>query len=625
MKFNLEKIAKFKNYLAANTSSDFWIKHTKEDYLKLKNISDNKDNNEEESQDNDGEFDYFSKIFDALIEDDSQLNKLEAGDYFGTASYAMFDKISKKMTSILEQNYLPQEISVIPIMKPLEEKILLTNQALQNPNIKLIRNPFFIYYIDKNKEDILLANPVAYDKQKHILYSQNAVTSVKKLKYALKAFWESEIVKKNNLNVKEYVFLILNKEKNIKNQIEIKKENKVTYATSKVDDDTQELTFDINDLLDNGAVTIKKLRKDKILKPLSIEQFANLWTSSLINQDVETFSEYDKKSDWGKNEHENLIFVTENPQFNNINGTFLKKIKNRFFENKISEMNEIVNTHLELQNIFNKINLINKDQTSIIIKKIQESGAKVIWYDFEGFSLPFPPLDNVKPYSQIVNQVSIIKTITIKQNDSFELKIIDSESKDIIYDPQTINFHDFIDLINNVYGNEAHDAYVVFNKGYELSRMNEMKNYIEKGIKAKKIDIKEKIFIDACEKLEYIKANTVDIMLAFNKNTIFLHALKGYYSIKKVEKYITKSHMNLPHLIIPYSDLEVKNGKMAMDNAILRYTGVIGNKEWKIKAQKLKEYCHNDVLAMIMVYDFINKLIKEGVDNLNDKDIDIFH
>ncbi|MBU4692527.1 DUF2779 domain-containing protein [Mycoplasma zalophi] len=619
MKINPERVAKFKNYFSANTSSDFWIKHSKDDYLNLKKIQ-QKDNLEEESSDDEDEFDYFSQVFDSLLEN-NELPKTEENNYFSVATNIMFKKINQKMIDIIEENYNPSEIFVVPITKSLEEKISLTESALSDPKIKLIRNPFFIHYIDSDNENILLANPAAYNKEKNILYSQNAVTSIKKLKYVLKAYWEAEILKRNDLKVDEYIFLILDRDINKKNEVHIKKQQEIAYAKTKKNGVNEERTFNINDLLNDGFIDITKANKQKTLEPLSLDQFSNLWLSLLVNSDsLDTYNESDNISDWGKNEHANLIFFTENPKFANINGTFLIKIKKFFFENKFDEIKKEEESKIELQYIFNKINSMNKERTQDIIENIQKEGSEVIWYDFEGFSLPFSPLDNVRPYTQVVNQVSIIKTITVKKDDSLELQIIDYETKDIMYDPKTINVNDFIDLINQVYGNKTHDAYVVFNKGYEITRMKEMIEYISKNELVTPDKLNETKY-----KLQKIQENTVDIMLAFKKDAIFLHALRGYYSIKKVEKYITKSHLQLKHLITPYSELEVKNGKMAMDNAILRYTEVIGDKEWELKSKKLKEYCHNDVLAMIMVFDFINKLLKDGVDNLDDKDIDIFN
>jgi putative uncharacterized protein MYPU_4760 len=57
--------------------------------------------------------------------------------------------------------------------------------------------------------------------------------------------------------------------------------------------------------------------------------------------------------------------------------------------------------------------------------------------------------------------------------------------------------------------------------------------------------------------------------------------LKGKSSIKLVEKYITghKEYDDLKHKIQPYANLAIKNGAMALDKAILRVQGKIGDAE----------------------------------------------
>jgi hypothetical protein len=49
---------------------------------------------------------------------------------------------------------------------------------------------------------------------------------------------------------------------------------------------------------------------------------------------------------------------------------------------------------------------------------------------------------------------------------------------------------------------------------------------------------------------------------------------------------------------------------MAMDTAIERSLGIIGDKKWIEKTQALKIYCENDVNAMRMVYELAKYLIK---------------
>nr|WP_307916558.1 hypothetical protein [Mycoplasmopsis bovis] len=54
-----------------------------------------------------------------------------------------------------------------------------------------------------------------------------------------------------------------------------------------------------------------------------------------------------------------------------------------------------------------------------------------------------PVIDDFSPYSQIVNQVSIIDTINGQ--------IIPSTQADIVYDPKNISIFDLISILKNLY------------------------------------------------------------------------------------------------------------------------------------------------------------------------------
>ncbi|MGL5205020.1 MAG: DUF2779 domain-containing protein, partial [Metamycoplasmataceae bacterium] len=119
-------------------------------------------------------------------------------------------------------------------------------------------------------------------------------------------------------------------------------------------------------------------------------------------------------------------------------------------------------------------------------------------------------------------------------------------------------------------------------------------------------------------KIREIIEKTIDLLELFKVTSIngdlppiFLWELYGFSSIKTIEKYITKKGYELKVMIEPYSELDVKNGLMAMSKAIDRNLGGIGNKEWLETQEQLKKYCENDVKAMLMVYHFATKILKD--------------
>ncbi|MEG3825987.1 DUF2779 domain-containing protein [Mesomycoplasma ovipneumoniae] len=117
------------------------------------------------------------------------------------------------------------------------------------------------------------------------------------------------------------------------------------------------------------------------------------------------------------------------------------------------------------------------------------------------------------------------------------------------------------------------------------------------------------------KKVDEIIAKTIDLKDPFSKYWIVISDLKGFYSIKKIENFINKYNYNLDHLITPYKKLAVKNGLEAMIKAVDRYFNYIGDIEWIEVRKNLQIYCQNDVIAMIMVWDFL-KFVYENRDKL---------
>ncbi len=96
-------------------------------------------------------------------------------------------------------------------------------------------------------------------------------------------------------------------------------------------------------------------------------------------------------------------------------------------------------------------------------------------------------------------------------------------------------------------------------------------------------------------------------------------------SIKKVEHLITSKKISLEHMITPYPDLKkVHNGSEAMEIAIKRYANLIDGYIWEDNLSNLKKYCHNDVLAMIMTFNFVEKMVSDIFPELNKLKIHIW-
>lgn len=281
-------------------------------------------------------------------------------------------------------------------------------------------------------------------------------------------------------------------------------------------------------------------------------------------------------------------YISENPDGNEM-GIYLSELETA------KQIIKLINKEVDIE-----ISEENENIVKDLINKINK-GINV-WYDFEGFSLVEPPLRGILPFQQVVAQVSIITTEGTKKSDI-------GISDNFVYD--TLNYTNdfFVDIINNIYNKKASN-YIVFNRGYENARLKEMVANLNNS--------KHKCADECKEKVEEMINKTIDLADYFfcsvNKTPIItIPSLKGMYSIKKIEKFITEKKANLLSMEfsnIAYSTLEIKNGTQAMDILNNRALGNIGDASWKEQVEYLKQYCENDVKSMITVYYLIESHIK---------------
>lgn len=308
-----------------------------------------------------------------------------------------------------------------------------------------------------------------------------------------------------------------------------------------------------------------------------------------------------------------------------------------------------------------------------ILSQLHRKDQRVIWYDYEGLTSVLPVLDNVQPYRQIVHQVSIIETRNGKIIDSSVNNIVKDPATitllDIVDNIISVysNSADVYVVFNKGYENSRNKETVellkiavyddkneeVINglkqRNLSVARFSEIVEWInshtldlydcfkptkeDKRISnktTKDLPFETKIINDICDKpntgdLNYLVANKANNYLAnFDSSSqnnafdstgnmpIYIKQLKGRGSIKKVEHVITEYNIDIPNKIIPYPQLEqIHQGGEALDAATKRYLGITKDNEWAKTVKNLKRYCENDVRAMIMAYEFINKMVTD--------------
>lgn len=512
-------------------------------------------------------------------------------------------EIQSKSISIIKTSFLKKmqqqflELEIVP-QKDMQERAIITSQMMQNNRI--IYNPTFIF---KYQSHDLIANPIVYDPQTKSVSFLKMSTNTKR-RDIIKMFFDINVMKMLQIEVKNVYLYIIATKKYLKGEVDFFPTTFINNQKSgpHFKDKNTDNYYENAQLLKAG---ISNENSWNILKMINSEQ-------NNLSFRFDNFENYLQQIIHARDYHEIMPLCEEDNQFMgdcNISWKTIVKLKNdqwyHGYNGKIVTKLDIIkqiplpqlaHEKMLLQMIIKnpqKI-LVNKAKVLKIIKDI--NNARAIWFDFEAFSLPIAPLNNFLPFSQVVSQVSIIKTN----------KMVEDHAINIVIDPQTINYDDFANIINAIYDSQA-QYYIVYNATYEHSRLNDFitkmreTNYATTDFLSLKVD-------------EIIK-KTIDLATLFSTSSskhvppILITDLKGLYSIKKLEQFITQFYPNFFYKIKKYENLAISNGLYAMQITNNRALNIIGDNEWKQKVLQLGEYCENDVRAMIMVYHFVKELL----------------
>ncbi len=246
-----------------------------------------------------------------------------------------------------------------------------------------------------------------------------------------------------------------------------------------------------------------------------------------------------------------------------------------------------------------------KEQAYEFVKKLKD---KKVYFDFESLNSAIRVVNGYYPFMQSVNQVSVIF-------DHGDKKLSDPVA--IVIDPKDgISKKDFKLIIDAILPSKKLEEckqyhYVVFNKGFECPRLNEMANYID-----------EKEYY---EKVETIVNNIFDIAEWFNisskrEDYVVFKELYGYYSIKKVlplvEKHKPEIFKQTGCKNYKTELSKIQNGSDAQNASTRRFFNKVTDEEWNEDVKHLKEYCNNDVRAMIAVEYLVKEIMKEYYKNM---------
>ncbi|MCR8966649.1 DUF2779 domain-containing protein [Mycoplasma zalophidermidis] len=360
---------------------------------------------------------------------------------------------------------------------------------------------------------------------------------------------------------------------------------------------------------------------------------------------------------WGKNKELNTIknlYLGPNYVYSSGNGGTGNSLK-ILDQNHIDKHKFIVDKLYSFPNYFT-------NKALELISELMVKNLKIVWYDYEGVSSLIPIFDGLKSWRQVPHQVSVIITQNgqvvseedvIKDPKNLELidlvdviiRVHSSADKYVVFNKNYENTRnlEIRDMVKQRYDNfdqnntddvefvnqmrtRGFDSWLdfeilvkhIYDNTFDLLECFTTKTditdqvfYVSRYIKYNeyhkpsfKLNLKEfEGNLDDYKKIcdEYRRNTFADKEL----KTIRIMELLGYTSIKKLEKLITKSGYQYRWKIKEYAGLEIKNGSMALELAVNRNANCTKDNEWAAKVEKLKEYCHNDVVAMIVVYEFI--------------------
>ena len=236
------------------------------------------------------------------------------------------------------------------------------------------------------------------------------------------------------------------------------------------------------------------------------------------------------------------------------------------------------------------------------IDTLKKLSSKKVYFDFESINLATRVLDDTLPFMQTVNQVSVI----IDHGNGVDKN---TPCNNIIFDPLTMTKEKYKLIVDALLPDKDLSicetySYVVYNQGFEKTRLEEMKWLIDDPSYSKKIDVIIKHIFDLANffdprKLEYV----------------CFAELKGFYSIKRVLSIIKTMTNDIYGGVgcLDYKqDLQVHNGQQAQMISSQRFFGLIDDQDWNTIVIDLKKYCENDVRAMVAVEYFIKKITRNS-------------
>lgn len=224
-----------------------------------------------------------------------------------------------------------------------------------------------------------------------------------------------------------------------------------------------------------------------------------------------------------------------------------------------------------------------------------QSKPKKVYFTLATLNTAIRCLDNTFPFNQVVVQCSISKIID-DSNEPIE--------ENLIVDPQQINLGWLKQVINHLY--ESDDCwYVVYNKSFEVNRLQEIAQLLNDEEMNKKIT-------GICN-------NLFELSAFFTKNpkAVLLEPLHGYYSLQAFVSWLATIKQNQSKKTKWQKIINSSQANVMFAN---RFFKQINDAEWNSECiDKLQQYGAFYLHIMQAIEQYLNKLITDLNTQIKDK------
>jgi hypothetical protein len=200
----------------------------------------------------------------------------------------------------------------------------------------------------------------------------------------------------------------------------------------------------------------------------------------------------------------------------------------------------------------------------------------LLFLDFETFSIPIPPYEGLRPYSQVPFQFSLHK----RQAAGSELEHID-----FIAPPGVNPRPEFLSEL--LKASEGQGSLIVYNATFERGVLLSL----VESFPAFRLELEGRI------------ERMIDLLDPFRQRMYYDPEMGGSFSLKNV----------LPVLVpgLSYDRLEVQDGTQAMDT-YLKLSGLEPEEELRSTLGALRDYCRRDTLAMVRILEALEGAVHPG-------------